>query len=81
MTIHAASALVGVCLAVGACGGHSNRPVTAAEWKAVIGDWYDNGRFDHAHSCAAVRAAQRRLPVVAYSDAPATFRRYEAKVC
>jgi hypothetical protein len=81
MSIQAVSALASVCLAISACGGHSKRPVPAAEWKAVINDWYDNGRFDHPHSCAAVRAAERRLPVLPYSDAPATFRRYEAKRC
>ena len=45
-------------------------------------DWYDNGRFDGRHSCAAVREAIKHLPVDAlYSNFPRTFRTYERKVC
>jgi hypothetical protein len=80
MTIRVACALAGACF-VTACGDRGDQPLPAAEWKAVITDWYDDGQFDHAHSCHAVRAAERRLPVIAYSDAPRTFRRYESKVC
>jgi hypothetical protein len=80
--IRVASALASVCF-VAACGGHAERPVPVGEWKAVINDWYDNGRFDHPHSCAAVREAERRLPDDggAYSDPRGDLRRYEAKRC
>jgi hypothetical protein len=79
--IRVASVLVAICLAVVACGGHAKRPVTAAEWKAVITDWLDDGRITERHSCEAVRAAELRLPVTTYSHAPQDLRRYEAKVC
>jgi hypothetical protein len=32
-------------------------PVSGHAWNAVDNDWLDNGRFDHAHSCAAVVVA------------------------
>ena len=31
-------------------------------WRAVIDDWYDNGRFDHDHECGAVREAAEHVP-------------------
>jgi hypothetical protein len=79
----AAASLVGACLALSACGAHRPRPVTAAEWKAVVNDWLDDRRFEHPHSCAAVRAAVRHLPDdgVAFADARGAFLRYAAKVC
>lgn len=39
------------------------RPITPREWRAVIDDWYDNGRFDRAHRCGAIREAIERLPI------------------
>ena len=38
------------------------RPVTDAEWKAVISDWYDDGRIDRSHRSATVREAMEHLP-------------------
>lgn len=37
-------------------------PVADREWRDVIDDWYDNGEFDEAHRCAAVRAALDQVP-------------------
>ncbi len=37
-------------------------PVSARERKQVIDDWFDNGKMDHVHRCAAVRAAIGVLP-------------------
>ena len=58
-------------------------PVGEPEWRAVIDDWYDNGTFEDAHRCAAVRAAIERLPgsTPSYSTHRADFRAYEQRVC
>jgi hypothetical protein len=79
----AAASLVGACLALSACGSHRPRPVTAAEWKGVINDWLDDRRFEHRHSCAAVRAAVRHLPddEAVFRDPRRALLRYAAKVC
>jgi hypothetical protein len=80
-------AVAGACLGVSACG-QSSRPklahrvVTAAEWKAVLQDWYD-GRISEHHSCGAVVVASAHLPVdgMIYSTINADLARYAAKVC
>lgn len=36
--------------------------VSGREWRAVIDDWYDNGEFDEAYRCAAVREAIEHVP-------------------
>jgi 2-polyprenyl-3-methyl-5-hydroxy-6-metoxy-1,4-benzoquinol methylase len=36
--------------------------VAAAEWKAVIDDWYVDGTFDEQHRCVAIHEAIKRLP-------------------
>jgi len=82
--------LVCVALLASGCGHHSaprhlakpTETVTPAAWKAVIRDWYDNGRFDEPHSCSAVREAIKHLPVDGlYSNFPRAFRAYERTVC
>ena len=79
-------ALGGASLGLGGCGGSSGvtltgRVVTAAQWKAVLWDWYD-GRISHPHSCGAVVVATSHLPIDAtYSTANADLGRYAAKVC
>ena len=85
------SGLVCVTLLASGCGHHPvsrslakhTERVTPAAWRAVIRDWYDNGRFDEPHSCSAVRAAIDHLPVspLLYSNLPEDFRAYELKVC
>ncbi len=57
------------------------RPVTAAEWKAVIQDAYD-ARIDRRHRCAAVRKAIARLPTsMTYCGLCDELEAYERKVC
>jgi hypothetical protein len=60
----------------------THRVVGAAEWKAVLKDWYD-GRISEHHSCAAVVVASSHLPVdgMTYSTINADLARYAAKVC
>lgn len=58
------------------------RPVSGRESRAVIDDWYDNGVFDRAHRCGAVRAAILRLPRDRpYSSVLDDFRRYAEQIC
>ena len=58
-------------------------PVNDPEWKAVIGDWYTDGSFEHLHRCAAIQEAIERLP----SRSPESqalhqdFRALEARMC
>ncbi|HXG72237.1 MAG TPA: hypothetical protein VNJ04_16625 [Gemmatimonadaceae bacterium] len=58
-------------------------PVSGREWKAVIGDWYDNGTIDTPHRCAAVRVAIAHIPpqgpttTTAHED----LREYAEQVC
>ena len=48
----------------------------------MINDWLADGRFDHPHTCAAVRAAERQLSDLGKASYPdAIFHRYETKVC
>ena len=57
-------------------------PVTTAEWKAVIRDWFDNGKIDHPHRCAAVRGALTHLPVDGdWSSVYDVLGRYEKVAC
>jgi hypothetical protein len=58
----------------------SDATIRIDPWQAVINDWFDDGRIDHRHSCAAARAAVEHLP----ADGPeigATVRAYERKNC
>lgn len=60
-----------------------SRDVSEREWRAVIDDWYDNGAFDRAHRCAAVREAIGRLPsgMRNYASISGDLRRYSDLVC
>jgi hypothetical protein len=60
----------------------SGKVVSAAQWKAVLRDWYD-GRISERHSCGAVVVASSHLPVDGpiYSTIDADLARYAAKVC
>lgn len=65
---------------------HSSSPVRApggSAWKAVLRDWYDDGKFEQRHSCAAVRDAMRHLPSDGpiFSTAYRDLRRYARRVC
>jgi hypothetical protein len=80
--------MVAVGFALAGCGHGSHRSVRAttagaAEWKGVLGDWIADGRIDHPHSCAAVRAAVEHLPSSppTYSTIGDDLRAYETKVC
>jgi hypothetical protein len=56
--------------------------VTLAERKAILDDWYADGRIDGVYSCAVVRDVLRRLPTDSvYSLAPQDFARYATRVC
>jgi hypothetical protein len=56
--------------------------VTLAERKAILSDWYADGRIDGVYSCAVVRDVLRRLPTdPVYSLAPQDFARYAKRVC
>ncbi len=52
--------------------GASANPVTRAEWKAVLNDWFAHGRFARRHSCTAA--------VVARSHTAPAFREGSALV-
>ena len=58
-------------------------PTTDPAWRAVIDDWYYNGRFDEQHDCAAVREMADRLPTGGrdYSSVHADFAAYADLVC
>ena len=70
---------------------HETRPreqgrpshATEDEWKAVIDDWYDNGKVDATHRCDAVRVAIERLPTSGPNTITARedLRRVEAVMC
>ena len=55
--------------------------VAAAEWKAVIDDWYPDGTIDEPHRCEAVQEAIKQLPSRDYSDAYADLHRFERRAC
>src|SRR4051794_25417201 len=78
--LSAASLAAALLLAAGCGHDAARRPVTAAEWKAVIRDWVPDRRFDRDHSCAAVREAVAHLPTGKYRSPLPTFRSYERKV-
>jgi hypothetical protein len=54
-----------------------------AAWREVLADWYDDGKFEERHSCAAVREAMRHLPVdgPTYSSAFEDIQRYARRIC
>lgn len=57
--------------------------VAAAEWKAVIDDWYVDGTFDEPHRCVAIREAVKQLPssTPEHSTVYADMRRIERRAC
>lgn len=57
--------------------------VAAAEWRAVIEDWYVDGIFNGPHRCAAVREAIKRLPASPAGDSSVyeDLRRLERLSC
>jgi hypothetical protein len=62
---------------------HQTRHGTASPlaWRDAMNDWFDNGRFDRPHPCAAVREAARKIPIRLRAKSLPAFRRYEARVC
>jgi hypothetical protein len=52
-------------------------PVSGHAWNAVVNDWLDNGRFDHAHTCAAVVVAATN----GGTHLPHAVRDYARRVC
>ena len=61
----------------------ATQPVTEKDWKTVIADWYEKGRFDHTHRCIAVREAIEHLPGSSpnYQPLHQDFRALEARAC
>jgi hypothetical protein len=58
-----------------------SQPITPREWKSVIRDSYD-GKIDHPHRCAAVRAAYEHVPHDnTYATVPGVLLAFEKKVC
>ena len=55
--------------------------VAAAEWKAVIDDWYVDGSIDEPHRCVAIREAIEQLPTRGYSEAYADLLRLARRGC
>ena len=55
--------------------------ISAAEWKAVINDWYVDGTINEPHRCVAIQEAIDQLPRRDYSDAYADLRRLERDTC
>ncbi len=57
--------------------------VAAAEWKAVIEDWYVDGTFDSPHRCVAVQEAIKWLATSGpgYSSVYEDVRRLERSTC
>jgi hypothetical protein len=57
--------------------------VAAAEWKAVIEDWYVDGTLDEPHRCVAIREAIEQLPSSPpeYSSVYDDMRRLERRAC
>jgi hypothetical protein len=68
-------------LVLAGCGEHAPRPVTAAEWKAVLSDWILDRRVDGHYSCAAVGAAIAHLPFLDDNRIERDLRAYEKKAC
>jgi hypothetical protein len=48
-----------------------------------MNDWYDDGRFERRHPCAAVREAMNHLAADPgpYNTATLDLRRYARRVC
>ena len=55
--------------------------ISDAEWKAVINDWYVDGRIDEPHRCVAIQEAIDQLPTRDYSSAYADLLRHERQAC
>ena len=55
--------------------------ISAAEWKAVINDWYVDGTINEPHRCVAIQEAIDQLPRRDYSDAYTDLRRLECDTC
>lgn len=66
-----------------AYGSDVSTTVAAAEWKAVIEDWYVDGTFNAPHRCVAVREAIKRLKTSPpdYSSVYEDMRRLERLSC
>jgi hypothetical protein len=82
-----ASTISLLALAAG-CGGHAaapapSKPVSVAEWRAVVTDWLSDRKMSRRHSCAAVVVARSELTMtdVTYSPIFAVLNRYERSVC
>ena len=58
-------------------------PGTHAGWKGVLNDWFVDGKLDGRHSCRAVRAALRHLPMdgMEYSTVIPALEAYARRVC
>ena len=63
--------------------GDNDPAVSDREWRAVIDDWYEDGRIDRSHRCAAVRAAIERVPPhgPSITTAHADLLEYADQVC
>jgi hypothetical protein len=55
--------------------------ISAAEWKAVINDWYVDGIVNEPHRCVAIQEAVDQLPTRDYSTAYTDLRRLERDAC
>lgn len=55
--------------------------ISAAEWKAVINDWYVDGTINEPHRCVAIQEAIDQLPSRDYSAAYADLWRLERDTC
>jgi hypothetical protein len=58
-------------------------PIRAAEWKAVLNDWYPDRVVDHRHPCGAIVIARTRLAADpgAYSTIDRDLKRAEQRSC
>jgi hypothetical protein len=69
---------------------HTNRnarpipsQVVLLGWRAVLSDWYDDGKFEQRHPCKAVREAIEHLPPdpPQYTTVHRDLVRLERRVC
>jgi hypothetical protein len=72
--------------ALAGCGSHvakSRGPIAAAEWKAVLRDWFPDATISAGHPCAAILIAQTHIPVdtPTYSTLAGDLRRAERHAC
>jgi hypothetical protein len=58
-------------------------PSSVPGWRAVLRDWYDDGKFEQRHPCSAVREAMKHLPADGpmYSSVLPDIKRYARRVC